>query len=119
MDPISQGLITTPLISPSLGLAESFNGHWSLVMPPTHRGLPAYPFFFMRSEPFWQLVPNEGAEDKPGRAISSMAKIREIYAGARIDERLFGLMANPVSRERFGVRGRQLKGVSTEKTPQY
>ena len=99
IDLIARGQITRPFIEPSFELSDTFNGYWSLVMPPTRRGLPSYPFYHMRSEPFWQLVPNPGYSDESGRTFSSMAKIREAYTGAKIDEGLFSAMADPAMRE--------------------
>ncbi|HAY39768.1 MAG TPA: HNH endonuclease [Desulfobacteraceae bacterium] len=55
----------------------------------------------MRTEPFWQLIPNEGYKDQAGLTVSSMVKLREIYSGTLIDEELFQLMCNPETREQL------------------
>ncbi len=101
IDLTGQGRITSNVIEPSFELADTFNSYWSTVMPPGRRGLISYPFYHMRSEPFWKLIPNPGYEDRPGQNFSSMAKIREVYAGARIDEPLYALLVDPVFRERL------------------
>lgn len=99
LDLIAQGQVATSFISPTFELVDTFNGYWSLVMPPARRGLPSYPFYHLRSEPFWHLVPHEGQADRTGRSISSMAMLRRFYAGAIIDKDLFAAMADPVGRE--------------------
>ncbi len=99
IDLVARGGLTRPFVEPSFELAETFNGYWPLVMPPARRGLPSYPFYHLRSEPFWQLVPNPGHTDAPGRTFGSMARIREVYAGAGIEDALFAAFADPVRRE--------------------
>jgi putative restriction endonuclease len=99
MDLVALGAITDNIVQPTLELLDTFNRYFSNLMPIGARGIMAYPFYHMRSEPFWSLIPNEGFTDKPGRTISSMTKLNQIYFGAKIDEDLFGLMTHMNSRE--------------------
>jgi len=99
IDLVAQRQIRSSFIEPSYQLGETFNGYWSLLMPVSRRGLMSFPYYFMRSEPFWKLIPNPGHEDRAGRTFSSMTKIREVYAGARIDDALYRRMLDPVGRE--------------------
>jgi putative restriction endonuclease len=99
IDLIARGQITSPIIEPSFELIDTFNGYYALVMPPSRRGLPSYPLYHLRSEPFWQLIPQKGQTDRAGRTISSIAKFTEYYAGARIDAGLFTVMTDPARRE--------------------
>jgi putative restriction endonuclease len=101
MDLIAQGAITENFIEPSFELVETFNGYWNNIMPLGSKGIMSYPFYHMRSEPFWQLIPNEGHPDQPGLTVSSMVKLRQIYVGARMDDELFQLMCNPETREQL------------------
>lgn len=64
-------------------------------MPPDKAGNMAYPFFYMQSEGFWELVPLPGCEEAIRQQISSMSRMRQVAAGARIDEELFLLMQDP------------------------
>ncbi len=99
MDLVAQGSISDYIIRPSLELLDTFNLYFSNLMPLGSRGIMSYPFYHMRSEPFWALIPNKGFTDQAGRTISSMTKLNQIYSGAKIDEELFGLMADMNSRE--------------------
>ena len=94
MDLIAQGAITKNFIEPSFELVDIFNGYWSSIMPVGSKGIMSYPFYHMRTEPFWQLIPNEGYKDQSGMTISSMVKLREIYSGAEVDDELFSSYAN-------------------------
>ena len=101
LDLIKQGTITSNFIEPSYELIDTFNGYWILVMPLGRRGLMSYPFYHMRSEPFWTLIPNPGQSDRPGQTFSSMAKTRQIYSGSQIDEELFQFMCETQTREQL------------------
>jgi len=101
MDLIAQGLIARNFIEPSLELVETWNGYWNLIMPFGQSSSMAYPFYHMRSEPFWSLIPNPGREDLPGRTFSSMSRVREVYAGAMMDEGLFAFLLNNQTREKL------------------
>jgi putative restriction endonuclease len=60
----------------------------------------AYPFPRLKTDGFWHLLPNPGYENKIDHMeFSSMSRLREVCAGAVLDEELFILMSNPESRE--------------------
>jgi putative restriction endonuclease len=101
MDLIAQGSIAENFIEPSFELLDTFNTYWNNVMPLSSKTSMAYPFYHMRTEPFWQLMPNEGYKDQAGLTVSSMVKLREIYSSARMDDDLFQLMCNPKTREQL------------------
>lgn len=101
MDLIAQGEITGKIVNPSPELLETFNVYFSGIMPIGQKSSMSYPFYHMRSEPFWQLIPNKGYKDQSGLTISSMVKLREIYFGAEMDEALFILMCNQETREQL------------------
>jgi putative restriction endonuclease len=101
LDLIAQNGITSTLIEPSFDLAETFGRYWSRVMPPEKSGNMAYPFYYMQSEGFWELMPLPGCEEAIQQQISSMTRMRQVAAGARIDEELFLLMQDPKSREQL------------------
>jgi putative restriction endonuclease len=103
MDLIAQGLIAQNFIEPSFELLDTFNTYWNSVMPLGSKTSMAYPFYHMRTELFWQLMPNEGYKNQAGLTVSSMVKLREIYSGARIDKELFQLMCKPETREQLKV----------------
>jgi putative restriction endonuclease len=92
LDLVAQGRITKNFIEPTFELAETFAGYWQQIMPPGTSGNMAYPFYYMDSEPFWNLVPRPGVTPPRGKVVSSMKRIRELYLGAKLDEQLFPLL---------------------------
>jgi putative restriction endonuclease len=101
IDLIVQGQITENFIKPSLELVETFNLYWSRIMPVGTKGNMAYPFPRLKNDGFWHLVPNPGFEGKIDMDFSSMTRLREVCAGARLDEDLFSLLIQPESRQRL------------------
>jgi hypothetical protein len=61
----------------------------------------AYPFPRLKTEGFWHLVPNPGFEAKIDMDFSSMSRLRQVCAGAKMDDELFGYLCNPEARERL------------------
>jgi len=103
MDLIAQGLITENFIKPSFELVDTWNGYWNAIMPIGMASSMAYPFPRMRSDGFWILIPNQDFKASADYNVTSMAKCREIYAGAKLDDELFQLMCDPVYREKLRV----------------
>jgi putative restriction endonuclease len=101
LDQVAQGGITRNFIEPTYDLAETFVQYWNKVMPLGASGNVAYPYFYMDSEPFWELVSRPGVEVPAGKVLSSMKKIRELYLGAKLAEELYSLLLMPVARERL------------------
>jgi putative restriction endonuclease len=101
MDLIAQSQIVTNFIQPSLELVETFNLYWAAIMPLGTKGNMAYPFPRLKSDGFWHLVPNPGFETKIDMDFSSMTRLRQVCAGAKMDQELFGYLCNPETRERL------------------
>lgn len=101
IDQVAQGSITRNFIEPTYELAETFVQYWNKVMPLGASGNVAYPYFYMGSEPFWDLVAKPGVEILAGKVVSSMKKIRELYLGAKLTEELYSLLLMPLARERL------------------
>lgn len=101
MDLIAQGLITNNFIEPSFELVDTWNGYWSVVMPINHRSTMAHPFPRLKSDGFWHRITHPGYNPGKDYNVTSMAKCREIYAGARLDDTLFQFMCDPDSREKL------------------
>jgi putative restriction endonuclease len=100
IDLFAEGVIQENLIQPSFELVDTFNTYWSRIMPLGSKGNPAYPFTYLRSEGFWHLVAKPGYEGRVGvMQFSSMTRLRECCAGARLDDELFVLMNDLSSRE--------------------
>ena len=101
MDLIAQGSITKNFIEPSFELLDTFNTYWKSVMPLGSKTSMAYPFPRLNTDGFWHLVPNPGYENQINMDFSSMTKLREVCAGARMDEELFQLLCNPETRKQL------------------
>jgi putative restriction endonuclease len=99
MDLVAQGQIVQNWIEPSFELVDTWNGYWNAIMPIGKHSSMAYPFPRLQSDGFWQRIAKPGYDADVDYNISSMAKLREIYAGARMDENLFVLLMDPVARE--------------------
>jgi putative restriction endonuclease len=99
MDLIAQGQITENFIEPSFELVDTWNGYWQAIMPINKHSTMAYPFPRLQSDGFWHRVANPGYDADADYNVSSMARLREIYAGARLDDHLFALLMDPVTRE--------------------
>ena len=101
MDLIAQGSITKNFIEPSFELLDTFNGYWNSIMPLGSKTSMAYPFPRLKTDGFWHLIPNPGYKNQININFSSMTKLREVCAGARMDEELFQLLCKPETREQL------------------
>ena len=103
IDLFAQGLITANLIEPSDDLIDLFGVYWALVMPLDRRGNLAMPFFHLRSEGFWHLVPRPGQEAALAavKSISALSQLHELLLGARLDEELYALLGTVDGREQL------------------
>lgn len=104
IDLIAEEKITENLIEITPELGELFASYWSLirpVMPPERRmGDLALPFYHLRSDGFWHLVPRPGKETiiEAGVVLRSISKLQENTLGARLDDDLFHLLQNDDAR---------------------
>jgi putative restriction endonuclease len=101
MDLIAEGFIAKNFIEPSFELLDTFNTYWNSIMPLGSKTSMAYPFPRLKTDKFWHLIPNPGYENQINIDFSSMTRLREVCAGARMDDELFQLMCNPETREQL------------------
>ena len=101
MDLIAHGSITQNFIEPSFELVDTFNTYWNSVMPLGSKTSMAYPFPRLKTDGFWHLVSNPGYKNQINIDFSSMTKLREVCAGARMDDELFQLMCSAETREQL------------------
>lgn len=101
LDLVAEGAVTGNFFEPGPDLVELFGLYWSRVMPPERRGAVALPFFHLRSDGFWHLVPAAGREAQlaAARRVDSLPRLRSLVLGATLDEDLFALLRDPPSRE--------------------
>lgn len=101
MDLIEQGAINNNFIEPTMNLVDTFNTYIFLVLPIGWKTSLAHPFPRLQKDGFWHRVTNPGYDAQKNYNVTSIAKLNEIYAGARLDEELFAFMLNPESRTRL------------------
>jgi putative restriction endonuclease len=79
-------------ISPEL--VALFKTNWSLLVRTKHDCRISYPFYYMKSEGFWKLMPKEGHSNVNdlGSAIKSFSKLSNAVECAIINEDLTALM---------------------------
>ena len=97
MDHIAEGVVTENFIRPSLDLVETFNIYITLVLPIGWKTSMAHPFPRLQSDGFWHRITNPGYDTDKGYNVTSIAKLQEIYAGAKLDDELFRFMLEPES----------------------
>jgi len=101
MDLIEQGVITQNFIEPSLDLVETFNTYISIVLPAGWKTSMAHPFPRLQSDGFWHRIVNPEYDSAHNYNVTTMTRLRKIYAGARMDDFLFHFMLNPETRIRL------------------
>jgi putative restriction endonuclease len=101
LDLFAQGHIQTNFIELTPDLSDLFTLYWSCIVPPEQKSSVAYPFFFLRSEGFWHLVPVPGKEQvlASTKSIGTVGQLRDIALGVRLDDELFAVFQNKDNRE--------------------
>ena len=100
MDLVEAGAITDARIRYTPTLLEIFSEYFALVARTRDRNRPYYPFFHLKSEPFWKLVVEKGGDKELALiAVPSHRAMEEIVTYAAIDPDLFHYMQALASRE--------------------
>ena len=96
IDLVATGIIALPCIELSDALIEAFKRNASRYTSGIEhfKSNIGMPFFYMRSEPFWQLVPKVDGVTPVANTIPSL---RKHYSHARIDDELFILFQDSAS----------------------
>jgi putative restriction endonuclease len=100
LDLIEQGVIQVNLIELTPDLMDLFKLYWTLVMSPERRGNLAMPFYHMKSEGFWTLLPKPGQESalQALTTMTSLGQVRSILLGAQLNDELFELLQSSINR---------------------
>jgi putative restriction endonuclease len=101
LDLFAQGHIQTNFIELTPDLSDLFTLYWSCIIPLRQKSSVAFPFFHLKSEGFWHLVPVPGKEQvlASTKSISTVGQLRDITLGARLDNKLSALLQNESNRE--------------------
>ncbi len=100
IDLFAQGHIRGNFIALDDELMALFGLYWRAVNPPTRRGDITMPFFHLRSEGFWHLLPQPGMEAvlAAKRRTDGLKQLRQLVLGARLDDALYQLLQDEQSR---------------------
>jgi putative restriction endonuclease len=100
IDLIAQGSIKTNFIECTSDLGELFNIYWTRVMPPDQRSNIILPFYHLKTDKFWHIIPNPGmaAILAATRQIRGVGHLKEIVLGVKLDDDLYKLLCHEKSR---------------------
>lgn len=103
LDLFDQDELGSNLIELSPDVGELFARYWQRLLPFDRRGNLALPFFHLRNEGFWHLMPKPGKEEalRSASQIRSLSKLQEHVIGARLDHDLYELLEEKKSRDRL------------------
>lgn len=92
-------LITTNRIYITPELVALFKTNWTILVTSKHNCRISYPFYYLKSDKFWKLIPKQGFEniDAFGSIMKSFSNLNAAVEYALIENDLFILMNNPHS----------------------
>lgn len=95
---IRKGEITHNRIAITPELVLEFKSIWSRLVVTPHIPNFSLPFFHLKSEPFWKLVPYPGMEIPvtSSNSIKSLSALKQSVAFAEIDPEVFRVMQKPI-----------------------
>lgn len=98
-----EGIFTNNQIYITPYLVASFKSYWKELVFSKHLPNFATPFFHLKSEPFWSLVPKEGQDRllKSQRTICGLNGLTNSVSFAVIDKELMHLLLDVESREKL------------------
>jgi len=105
LDLIEDGSLTADWVELSPELIETFQAYWHSVTPGRSRGQIALPFFHLRSDGFWRLVPQDGQAERlqAARSVRSATELRGLVRGAKLDPALWRVTQDANARSRLRV----------------
>lgn len=91
IDLIEKGIINSPIIELSDALVDAFERNANIYVSGIEHFKPnlGMPFFYMRSESFWKLIPRV---DGVTPMVNTISSLRKYYSHARIDDELYQLL---------------------------
>ncbi len=97
---IKNGSIVSNKIFITADLILAFKRNWKQLVESGHTPNFTLPFYHLKSEPFWYLIPKAGKKIilTKSKSIKSFKYLKVNFAYAEIDKDLFLLIQNPISR---------------------
>ena len=101
MDLIAQGQILRNFIELNAELMEAFDLYWSKLMDKGKDSNALLPFYHLKSEGFWHLIPVPGNEQvlQAVTQIRTFRQMSQLVLGAQLDEGLFELLRSKEARD--------------------
>ena len=100
IDLVESGAISNHWVRYTPRLRELFHEYFSVVATPQDRDTPYYPFFYLKSEPFWTLTAKENREaDLEAIKTPSHQLVEDCIDHAEIDLELFQYMKTTDGRD--------------------
>lgn len=105
LDLFEQGSVTANLIELTPELGELFTLYWHKIRPPSQRGVLTYPFYFLKNDRFWHLLPYPGQEAALAvyRPNAGLTTLQTLTFGAALDDDLYALLGVAEARHRLRV----------------
>lgn len=95
---IDQGEINNRFIEVSPELVFEFKKVWSKLVETNHHPHAYLPFYYLKSRPFWKLLPKHDIK-LTGISIKSLTALRNVFEFAEFDAKYFPLLLNKTNRE--------------------
>lgn len=82
-------------------LVALFKSNWNVLVTTKHNCSISYPFYYLKGDKFWKLVPKAGFDNinNMGSIVKSFANLNAAVDHAEMDEGLYHLMADKQSNE--------------------
>lgn len=98
---VQNDLIKTNCVYITPELVALFKSNWSLLVTTNHDCRISYPFYYLKSENFWRLVPKFGFENlnQIGSIMKSFHNLNAAVECAVLDEELFRIMQDKTSND--------------------
>ncbi len=95
------GLISDRRIFITPELVALFRANWNLLVITNHDCRISYPFYYLKGDGFWKLIPRRGFDDidNMGSLMKSFSKLNAAVECAIIDDELFELMIDKKTNE--------------------
>ncbi len=103
VDLIGLNIIQENFISFDDELLETFNLYCNQAVGSSRNSGMILPFFHLRSESFWDLIPVIGMKNtlEVTKQVDTLTQLRKLVLGARLDDDLFILIQNPLYRDQL------------------
>jgi len=101
IDNIEQNLIVSERIYITPELVGAFKSHWGSFVVTPHTMKFSLPFFYMKSEPFWSLIPKMSVDltNQSRNALELFSNLNQAIDYALMDEELFFFLSRKESRD--------------------